>query len=118
MVSSQSLAKIRSCWVRACPAGSISSVTLAAPSVSSNCSWLPLRERLTRESSIENRDLPILMCHGRFDPMIPITRAITGRETLLGLNFKVEWHEYEMGHQVCQTEIDDIARWLRGRFGG
>jgi phospholipase/carboxylesterase len=57
------------------------------------------------------------MCHGRFDPMIPITRAITARETLLGLNFTVEWHEYDMGHQVCQAEIDDIGRWLRARLG-
>lgn len=79
--------------------------------------YLHDHEHVAPELAFANLDLPILMCHGRFDPMIPITRAITGRETLLGLNFKVEWHEYEMGHQVCQTEIDDIARWLRGRLG-
>ena len=44
--------------------------------------------------------------------MIPITRAITGREALRKLNFQVEWHEYGMGHQVCPQEITDIATWL------
>jgi phospholipase/carboxylesterase len=44
--------------------------------------------------------------------MIPITRAITAREALHGLNYSVEWHEYAMGHQVCPEEINDIAGWL------
>ena len=75
-------------------------------------------ERLAEALSFENLDIPILMCHGRFDPMIPVTRAITGRETLLALNFKVQWHEYDMGHQVCKAEIDAISAWLRTRFPG
>ena len=48
------------------------------------------------------------------DPMIPITRAITSREALISLNYRVEWHEYSMGHQVCMEEIQDISRWLTG----
>ena len=80
--------------------------------------YLHDHEHVAERLSFANVDLPILMCHGRFDPMIPITRAITARETLLALNYKVEWHEYEMGHQVCQTELDDISAWLRARFAG
>ena len=79
--------------------------------------YLHDHEHLAEALSFENLDIPILMCHGRFDPMIPVTRAITARETLLGLNFKVQWHEYDMGHQVCKAEIDAISAWLRGRFG-
>jgi phospholipase/carboxylesterase len=79
--------------------------------------YLHDHEHVAEDLSFANLDLPLLMCHGRFDPMIPITRAITARETLLGLNFTVEWHEYDMGHQVCQAEIDDIGRWLRARLG-
>ena len=48
--------------------------------------------------------------------MIPITRAITSRETLLGLNYQVEWHEYAMGHQVCPQQIADIAQWLNSIY--
>ncbi len=78
--------------------------------------YLHDHEHVAADLSFANLELPILMCHGRFDPMIPITRAITARETLLALNYPVQWHEYEMGHQVCQTEIDDIGRWLRERL--
>ena len=73
-------------------------------------------ERLMERVGFANIDAPIFLAHGLHDPMIPITRAITSRETLLGLNYQVEWHEYAMGHQVCPEEISDIARWLNGVF--
>lgn len=69
-------------------------------------------ERVVDAVSLANIDTPIFMAHGISDPMIPITRAITGREALRKLNFQVEWHEYGMGHQVCPQEIADIATWL------
>ncbi len=69
-------------------------------------------EHLTDEVSLASVDVPIFMAHGQADPMIPITRAITSREALLKLGYQVEWHEYGMGHQVCQEEVDDIGRWL------
>jgi phospholipase/carboxylesterase len=70
-------------------------------------------EHLTDEISLENFDVPIFMAHGVLDPMIPITRAITSREALRALNYRVEWHEYRMGHSVCPQEIADIGRWLK-----
>jgi phospholipase/carboxylesterase len=56
------------------------------------------------------------MAHGIGDPMIPISRAITSREALLTLNYRVQWHEYSMGHQVCPEEIRDIATWLNAIY--
>ena len=73
-------------------------------------------EHLIDEITLESVDAPIFMAHGISDPMIPITRAITSREALLGLNYKVEWHEYQMGHQVCIEELHDISAWLTQRF--
>jgi phospholipase/carboxylesterase len=69
-------------------------------------------EHLVDEISLDNAGVPIFMAHGLMDPMIPITRAVTSREALLGLSYPVEWHEYAMGHSVCLEEINDIARWL------
>jgi len=69
-------------------------------------------EHVVDAVSLANIDTPIFMAHGIADPMIPIARAITGRETLRRLNYQVEWHEYGMGHQVCPQEIGDIAAWL------
>lgn len=74
-------------------------------------------ERVVDEVSLDNIDTPIFMAHGIADPMIPIARAITGREALRRLNYQVEWHEYGMGHQVCPQEINDIAAWLNRIYG-
>ncbi|MFU8817701.1 MAG: alpha/beta hydrolase [Pseudomonadales bacterium] len=69
-------------------------------------------EHLADEVSFASVDAPIFMAHGRMDPMIPITRAVTSREALTRLGYQVEWHEYAMGHQVCPEEIKDIAHWV------
>ncbi len=69
-------------------------------------------ERLAERVGLAGIDVPIFMGHGVGDPMIPITRAITARETLTGLNYGVEWREYAMGHEVCPEEIADIGNWL------
>ena len=69
-------------------------------------------ERLGERIGLANIDTPILLAHGLMDPMIPITRAITGREALRALNYSVAWREYSMGHQVCPEEVADISNWL------
>ena len=74
-------------------------------------------EHVIDRISLENAGIPIFMAHGLMDPMIPITRAITSRETLRALDYPIEWHEYAMGHSVCLEEIKDIGRWLTARIG-
>jgi phospholipase/carboxylesterase len=81
-----------------------------------SCS-LPLAETLAAEAAPANRDVPIFMAHGTYDPMIPMARAQRAREVLTGLAYRVEWHEYPMPHSVCMEEIADIAAWL-GRVLG
>jgi phospholipase/carboxylesterase len=76
-----------------------------------SCS-LPLADTLAAEAAPANRDVPIFMAHGTHDPMIPMARALRARETLAGLGYRVEWHEYAMPHSVSLEEIRDIAAWL------
>ena len=73
-------------------------------------------ERLAERIGIAGIDVPIFMVHGLADPMIPITRAITAREALIGLNYRAEWHEYAMGHAVCPEEIANIGDWLNSIY--
>lgn len=73
-------------------------------------------EHLAERVSFASVDVPIFMAHGLADPMIPIARAVTSREALAALNYRVQWHEYGMGHQVCHAEIVDIGRWLGERL--
>lgn len=74
-------------------------------------------ERLAGEVSFASVDVPIFMAHGQMDPMIPVARAVTSRDALTALNYRVEWHAYGMGHQVCAEELADIGGWLDGVFG-
>ncbi len=76
-----------------------------------SCS-LPLAEALAAEAAPANRDVPIFMAHGTHDPMIPMARALRARETLAGLGYRLECHEYPMPHSVCLEEIRDISAWL------
>jgi len=69
-------------------------------------------ENLATQVSFASIDIPIFMAHGIADPMIPIARAATSREALLAMNYQIEWHEYQMGHQVCPEEIRDMETWL------
>jgi len=73
--------------------------------------YLPLRTSL-REASGAGRNAPILMCHGRSDPVLPMALGETSRDLLRQQGCRVEWKEYPMQHQVCAQEIADISAWL------
>lgn len=79
-------------------------------------SWMPLEstinEEVAQEPGSQPRDLPILMAHGSFDPMLPISAGQHAREIMQNVGFKVQWHEYPMAHAVCAEEIAEIRRWL------
>jgi phospholipase/carboxylesterase len=78
--------------------------------------YLPMPHRLAEEASQVNRDLPILMCHGTGDPMLPVQMGEASRDYLVAAGYEVEWKSYPMQHQVCMAEIEDMARWLRSRL--
>ncbi len=75
--------------------------------------YVPVAATLAAEASVANRDVPIFMAHGLYDPLIPLERAAMSRKMLESLAYRVEWHEYPMEHSVCAPEIADIAAWLR-----
>jgi len=79
--------------------------------------YLPLADKLAAEASPANRAVPILMCHGIQDPVIPLSAATRSRDALRALGYAVEWREYPMPHAVCAEEIADIGRWLRTVLG-
>lgn len=79
--------------------------------------YLPLHDRLAAELSPANRDVPILMVHGSFDPVLPQVLGESSCELLRAEGLPVEWHSYPMQHQVCEEEIARIGGWLRERLG-
>jgi phospholipase/carboxylesterase len=78
--------------------------------------YLPLQDAVAAEAAPANRDVPILMCHGSFDPVLPIKLGEISRDRLRELGYTVEWKQYPMQHQVDAQEIADIAAWLTARL--
>lgn len=83
--------------------------------------YLPLPQSFGAEVSDNpaagNRDLPIFMAHGSFDPMLPMHLGQSSADLLRKAGFDVEWHDYPMAHAVCAEEIADIRAWLLKVFG-
>lgn len=80
--------------------------------------YLVLESQLATEKSAANQDLPILMCHGSQDPVLPLAFGVHSRDALTAQGYAVEWKQYPMQHQVCMPEIQDISDWLQQRLGG
>jgi phospholipase/carboxylesterase len=84
-------------------------------------SWMPLEftidEEVVQARTSQPRDLPVLMAHGLFDPMLPIAAGQHARDLMRQAGFEVQWHEYPMAHAVCAEEITEIRRWLGQLYG-
>ena len=78
--------------------------------------WMPLASMIDHEvvknPESQPRELPVLMVHGSFDPILPIAAGQHARGVLQQAGFTVQWHEYPMAHAVCAEEIAEIRSWL------
>jgi phospholipase/carboxylesterase len=75
--------------------------------------YLPLRDTLAAEASVANLDIPILMCHGRQDPVVPLQLGEHSRDVLLKQGYAVDFRHYDMPHSVCVEQVRDISAWLK-----
>lgn len=78
--------------------------------------YLPLAASLPAEASAANRDVPILMCHGVQDPVVPAQMGEASRDALQRLGYRIEWRTYPMEHSVCMEEVVDLSKWLQARL--
>ena len=74
--------------------------------------YLPLRASLAAEGAAANQAIPILMCHGRHDPVVPLELARQSFDALNAAGFAPRWLDYPMEHQLCAPEIIAISQWL------
>ena len=74
--------------------------------------YVVLPEKLAEEASPANRDVPIFMAHGTFDPMVRPEWGEAGRKALTAVGFSVEWHTYPMPHSVVWEEIEAVSAFL------
>jgi len=69
------------------------------------------------EANPANADLPVLVCHGTADPMVPEMLGQRTEHTLKARGYPVEYKTYPMPHAVHPNEIRDIGTWLKARLG-
>jgi len=74
--------------------------------------YLPLADTVSSEIHTANRQTPIFMAHGLYDPVISLVHAERSHTQLEKLDYNVEWHSYNMQHSVNAEEIADISHWL------
>ena len=74
-------------------------------------------ERLATDKAAANANIPILMCHGAHDTVLPMSLGESSRVALVNAGYAVEWREYPMAHEVCRAEIRDISQWLQTVLG-
>lgn len=75
--------------------------------------YLPLAGSTASERAPANAGVAVFLGHGRDDDIVPLERGVATRDALAALGHDVEWHDYPVGHSVCEAEVDDLGRWLR-----
>ncbi len=60
--------------------------------------------------------VPVFWGHGSQDTVLPYVEAEKGRQRLLEEGLAVDFHSYEMGHEVVEEELSDAVSWLK-QFG-
>ena len=59
-----------------------------------------------------NKQIPILICHGTQDPVVPEILGQMARDQLLTLGYQVEYKTYPVAHNMCADEVADIGKWI------
>ena len=74
-------------------------------------------DSLGTEKTKVNADIPILLCHGLQDAVLPVAMGRSALNSLTKAGYTVDWREYPMAHEVCLEEIQEISQWLQGVLG-
>lgn len=58
------------------------------------------------------KNLPIMICHGSMDPVVPETLGKASVTTLQDMGFEPAYHSYPMEHSLCPQQVGDISDWI------
>ena len=69
-------------------------------------------QSLSTQKHAANQTTPIFSCHGIQDEVIPIVMGKAAVSTLQENGYNATFKEYQMQHNVCMSEIKDIAAFI------
>ena len=55
---------------------------------------------------------PVVIVHGRQDPVVPLIAAQKARDQLSALGVEVDYHEFDMGHEIVPAVLDVMRRFI------
>ena len=61
----------------------------------------------------EDRSQSIFVTHGTADPLLPVEDGRRARRFLEDHGYSPDYREYEMGHQITEAVVRDLAGWIR-----
>ena len=63
------------------------------------------------------RGKPFILTHGEQDTVLPVEWDRASRDRLQALGVDLEYHEFQMGHNVSMESLDVISRWMEKQLG-
>ncbi|WP_442941212.1 alpha/beta hydrolase [Nostoc sp.] len=60
---------------------------------------------------------PTLITHGRYDEVVPLQAALKARETLKSLGVALEYHEFDMGHEINPQTLEVLRNFVVNTIG-
>ncbi|XP_073116066.1 uncharacterized protein [Elaeis guineensis] len=87
--------------------------------------WLPCSRTLkyklesSQDAARRAASLPLLVCHGRGDDVVPYKHGERSAEVLRSSGFRnLTFKTYNgLGHYTVPEQMDDVCRWLTARLG-
>ncbi len=56
---------------------------------------------------------PTLIMHGRYDQVVPLAAAVKSREFTNSLGITVDYHEFDMGHEVSREMLNVLHNFVK-----
>jgi lysophospholipase-1 len=75
--------------------------------------WLLLGKKFKDMATPENKQTPVFMCHGSYDPLVVPQLGQMTHQLLKGLGYQITMKMYPMPHSACPEELDDVEGFLR-----
>jgi len=79
--------------------------------------YLPLHTQIEKTLNLATKNTPVFMAHGKQDPVVLHEYGKASANFIKNLGYQVEWHEYNMEHNVCPDETRAIGQWISSRLG-
>ena len=79
--------------------------------------YLPLPHQLQAQFNASQAQLPIMMAHGLYDPIVPLVLAQRSKTMIEASVGAIDWQSFPMLHQIIPLEMMAINNWLRNLIG-